>query len=794
MDRGARDQLGGRLGVVLGLCGVVAAAATAVPAGGAGAAPAPVAAAAPAAAGDRAAAGRSVGRVALPPVPKGTEVVADNGILRMAVNMKDGWFQIVDERNGAIWTSGPQNPGAYAQNNHWQMILQSDFEMGRTTTERQNALTDLSAVGQYPDDGGQLTVHRIPNGVALEYNYTQDAIRFEGDLTINGASLVASVPWNKVHERKCPRFTPPPPKMALILFYFPPECYELVDIHFLPAFGYGQPGQPGYAVIPDGSGAIINYAQNHPIYTVDYMMPIYGDPTQIPGFDQWYPQATMPIFGQVHLDPKNPAGNAAILGVVQGGAEQANIIMVPAGRQANLYLASADFIYRPLFQEIFEGSGPGTGSARYAWHPIPGNRSETIFFLAGPHATYAGLALRYRQYLIDQQHAKPLTPQPQAPFILHVLNGARDANVLFDPLQVATTFPETQQMIEALQAQGVKSLRVTLEGWMRSGIDWLSMPFIWPPDGAYGGAGGLRALAQWGRAHHAPIVLAVNMLEAYKSGLGFNLRADSIHFEDQLPMLNLPILNIKRDFLISPDVANHVLLPPLLRHIARVDASGMDFNYFARNVYPNWGNLHTLSRAGAAGQWMQMVDAARRTLGDGGVQGGNTYAVGHADYFYNAPTNDSGFDYETRAIPFWEMAVHGLALYSGVESNLRSDPTQQELQMIEDGALPAWELTWQPANVLRYAPEYNFLYSSQFSQWEPQAVAEYLQEVQRGYSRLAYVAITDNEQIAPGVHETDYADGTRVIVNYNQAAVKLPQYHGLVVPGLDYRVIGGGAS
>ncbi len=726
----------------------------------------------------------------LPPVPKGTVVVANDGTLRMAVNMKTGWFQLVDERNGAAWYSGPPDPSQYAQNTHWQNILQSDFTMGRTTTERTNVQEDMSAVG-VPDDGGQLAVHRIANGVALDYNYTLDKISFQGDLTIHGAHLVATVPWSSVKEQSCPRFTPPPPHMALILFYFPPECYELVDIHFLPALGYGAPGQPGYAVIPDGSGAIVNYAKDHPVYTVDYNMPVYGDPTTPPGLDQWYPEASMPIFGQVHLNPKNAAGNAAMLGVIQNGASQSNVVMIPAGRQANLYLTSADFVYRPLFEQFLSGSLNSSG--RYAWHPLPGNRQVTYYFLAGPHATYSGLALRYRQYLIQTQHVKPLTPKPTAPFLLEVLNGARESGVLFDPLQVATSFSQTQQMIQSLEAKGVKSLRVTLEGWMLNGINWRSLPFIWPPDSALGGTGGLQRLATWGRGHHASIVLALNLYLGYKNGLGFSTRYGSIHFEDQLPMQDPTLLN-KIGYLISPNIANQRLFPPLLADAQRVGAAGMDFQYLARDVYPNYQIGNVLSRSQSAAQWMHMVSSAKSTLGTSGVQGGNLYAIGHASYFYQAPTTDSGFDYETRAVPLWEMVVHGLALYSGTASNLRSNPTRQQLQMIEDGALPVWELTWRSADVLRYSPQYNFLYSSQFSQWESQAVANYRHEVANGYSSLAYVAITNNVQLQSGVFETDYANGARVIVNFNRHPVTLPQYHGAVVRAQNYIVLGTGAS
>jgi hypothetical protein len=144
-------------------------------------------------------------------------------------------------------------------------------------------------------------------------------------------------------------------------------------------------------------------------------------------------------------------------------------------------------------------------------------------------------------------------------------------------------------------------------------------------------------------------------------------------------------------------------------------------------------------------------------------------------------------------VPFWEIAVHGLALYSGRESNLLDSPTQQTLQMIEYGALPNWELTWQSPTTLRYT-QYDLLYSSQFSQWEPSLLQQYKQEMQTGYAALAYVPITNNYELQPGVYVTTYQNGSNVIVNFNSTAVKLSQFGGVTVAAQNYTVIPGGGA
>ncbi len=753
------------------------------------------------------------GAVPLPAIPAGMQLVAEDGTLRLAANMTTGDFQVVDMRNGAVWNSSVPNPQRYATNQYWQDTLKSQFDMGYTTTERTN---QIAANNQFNSTQAQakLTATKIPNGMALEYRFPAPYyLSFQATLVLQGSKLIATVPQSGIFESTagtpdtanekplpitvsgtpsaakqgaCPRFPPPPKTMALQLFYFPPECYELSSINFLPAFGAGVPGQGGYIVVPDGSGARIDFLANHPIYTLDYNMPVYGDPTVTPNADQWLPEANMPVFGIVHTDAQDPAKSSAMLGVITKGASNANIVVVPAGQQANLYLASVNFTYRPLYDALGIGL---SRSQKYSWKPILGDRQVTYYFLNGSSANYSGLALRFRQYLIDHQHAKPLAPHSVPPLLLHVLNGVREVGVQFDPFMKATTFAQTQQMAQSLEQAGIKSIRLTLEGWMLNGWNWTSLPHIWPPDGRLGGVGGLRRLATWSRGNHVQLVLATGLYEGFQSYGGFNVRTDSLHLESQLVLQD-----VNKAYLISPDVAANVLYPALLRQMQSVGVTGTDFDYLARDVYPNYQPQHTLTRQQAAQAWMRMVTVARTKLGTAGVQGGNTYAVGAASYFYNAPTTDSGFDYETSAIPFWEIAVHGLALYSGQESNLFSTPTLDNLQLIEDGALPAWELTWQPASVVRYT-NYNMLYSSQFSQWAPQMEQQYKQEVQSGYARLAYVAITGNHNIVPGVNVTDYADGSRVIVNFNSKAVTLAaRYGGRVVPAQNYIVIPGGGQ
>ena len=170
-----------------------------------------------------------------------------------------------------------------------------------------------------------------------------------------------------------------------------------------------------------------------------------------------------------------------------------------------------------------------------------------------------------------------------------------------------------------------------------------------------------------------------------------------------------------------------------------------------------------LSRQDFVGIWKDIVQISMQETGAAVIQGGNAYMLDTTDFFTRVPLDRYNYVFSEETVPFFPLAVHGLVRYTGDESNLRSD-RDEFLRAIEYGALPTFELTTNPS-VLLTRTQYNRLYSSRFADWEPQIVDEYELFVrQLGYT--VNLLMEDHRQIADGVYETVYEDGTRVIVNY----------------------------
>jgi len=144
--------------------------------------------------------------------------------------------------------------------------------------------------------------------------------------------------------------------------------------------------------------------------------------------------------------------------------------------------------------------------------------------------------------------------------------------------------------------------------------------------------------------------------------------------------------------------------------------------------------------------------------------------------------------FASRSIPFYQIAVHGIVPYYGWPGNLRSEPQREYLKNIEYGAMPLFELTKRDSSLLKEAERYNILFSSELSIWEDTVVEEFkVQGVTMGY--LQDIAIVDHKVLDTDVFQTEFEDGSKVIVNYRDRAWTNGEVE---VGALDFHLIEGG--
>lgn len=182
-----------------------------------------------------------------------------------------------------------------------------------------------------------------------------------------------------------------------------------------------------------------------------------------------------------------------------------------------------------------------------------------------------------------------------------------------------------------------------------------------------------------------------------------------------------------------------------------------------------------------------LLQKAKHTLGALRMSTGNFYTipyVKHMDNLFDNYSYDVGVD---EAVPFAQIALHGLITYTSGYSNQRDNYKKDFLRSIEYGALPSYVITGTKSQQLLQTYGISNFFSTYYEDWIPSIVSEY-QIYNKALADVQHQFITGHRKLAAGVFETEYANGKRIIVNYNKSAVTVD---GASIPGEDFAIRSG---
>ncbi|MDF2724430.1 MAG: hypothetical protein K0Q59_4105, partial [Paenibacillus sp.] len=150
--------------------------------------------------------------------------------------------------------------------------------------------------------------------------------------------------------------------------------------------------------------------------------------------------------------------------------------------------------------------------------------------------------------------------------------------------------------------------------------------------------------------------------------------------------------------------------------------------------------------------------------------------------------DDYSYDsFSDTAIPFIQIALHGLVNYSSQYVNERQEYQKQFLRDLEYGSAPSFIFIYENGEDFKNANELH-LFNPNFPDWETQAVAEY-QRMNEALGDVQNKFIINHRTLAPDVKETTFEGGKRIIVNYGPSTY----FSGnITVRPMDYLIVKGG--
>jgi len=613
-----------------------------------------------------------------------------------------------------------------------------------------------------------LEKHNLSHGIEVEYQEnTQISITVEYTLTDDG--FTASVQCDKIEST---------------------DEAILTSIDLLPFYESAVTGEEGYILVPDGSGALIDFAGKN-LALSGVKIPIYGSDGAKPVLQMVDSpnRAIMPVFGISRT-------KTGTLAVIEQGDAVASICCDKSSSTLPVNNVFARFNIHPYEQITLDSLSSKTTYNVYGKDSYAGVASVKYILLNGNTHTYAGMASVYRNYLLNNDM---LTKNPSAGYPLSVeFLGALGKQksflgIKYTKIHPLTTFYDATALINELKMNSINDLIIKYSGWFNNGLVQGYGGKIKVVSGL-GGAKGLKTFNN---------MLAEQDIKSYYGASFQQINEKLVNskinvFSDGLRYVYRDIASIYRfnpattyrqtwkAFGTNQNEPQSYLLSP--KYIPRVldsfwkenEKNGqMNINYddFGSSLNSDFSTDNFTNRQDSS----NIIAKSLKNTSNFSVDGGDLYTLKNASHIFNLSSVSSRKLIYDREVPFVQMVLHGLISYSAPPINLAYDPESALLKAIETGSVLNYTFAYRNQNELKNS-DFNYYYSVSFDAWAESIRSAYL-KIAGIQKDLSSMQIKDHVFLSDKVTMTVYENETKVIVNYSDEPF---EYGGALISAKDF--------
>ncbi len=541
---------------------------------------------------------------------------------------------------------------------------------------------------------------------------------------------------------------------------------------------------PGYIFVPDGSGSLIRFTDNNASFSY-YIGDMYGkDHSQNTYYQSSLSDAiplkdpVMPVFGIAHGDSQ-----AAFVAYADKGAEYMEIVVRPEENLTYYNWAYPRFAVNNSYFQVYNKKGDGYFTLMK--EPNQFDIRMTYEFLAGdgldgtPKADYTGMAMVYRKHLIDTGVLKEMdgttVKGKDLPLRLDFIMSDSKKGIVGTDEVVVTTTDGIKRMLTALQTEfGLSNINSGLYGWQKKG-EGLSKPDSLKYSRNIGSEKEFKELIKSFKEKGIDISYARDYVTINKEMLSY--------YNNAVKHVNSWYLNINKSEIlpVNSPVTDFGYANPkktaewFLKHVKEfssyvdsVTASGIS-NVLLSN-YSGDGRVNSVTDA------ISFYQEAMQKAKDSGVKVNleqpNMYLWKYTNRYLNSPVGTSQYVFETDAVPFLQMVLHGTMEVYAPYSNFSFYTQADILRMIDYNLSPSFILSEEPSYLLA-STNSSHLYSTEFSQYKDLIHTVY-DEVNEVLSSVNGYTWTNRDVINEGVLLNTYREGNDVkyiIINYTDEAV-----------------------
>ena len=672
---------------------------------------------------------------------KGEVLTFSDNKLTLSLDGKTCNITITEKESGNVWASNPaadfQDEFAVGVN---KTNLFSQIAVSVVTT--QNAIKDTNSYVSSVKKG-TYEIFKIDNGFRVEYSFSEKFM-IPVEYVIKDGSFEASILYSGIKEEG-------------------PD--QISTISLLPYFGTAGLNDNGFLLVPDGSGAVINF-NNGKRGATTYSGKVYGIDESLPNdiVTTRNEQIYIPLIGM----KKN---NGAYIARATAGAAESTVNASVSGVVSsfnNIYFKAT---YREAQNlSVLNGSLGTAGLVMYSSEETTDIPRFTVkySFVESEEHTLGDMISLAREQLIDEGVISK--NGDKASLYVDIYGGVSKqksfVGIQYKGIEPLTTFKEAQQLIGALKDGGADALTLGYKNYSKAYFDGKLLNDL-TPVGALGGKKGIKSLKEFADKNNTKLYFEADFYSFSKSGNGFSkffditksldLGASSVY--PQKYNTNVPDASATPYYMLKPSIFTKAA-DSILKTAKKAKIKGIYLTNAASSVSADYG-LGGVKRSSATAE---AARAAEMMFQNGLImQSPNDYMWKYMQSAVNIPVASSKhhlFDYD---VPMLQMLLKGSVAYSGYPLNLSNTSDDSYL------------LHLAYSQNLHYgfmAADSSHLQSTALEGLYGLSDSKISEAAKRAESANKLYALTENLYITDfikenGVSKTVYSDGTIVAVNYN---------------------------
>lgn len=678
------------------------------------------------------------------------KLAVENDKMALYYNDKDITIALKDKNTGKIWWSNPINADASAGKAAQKQELKSGLTLtfGEPASRRTTTAQSKSK--------SKATMSVSDTGLGITYDFENAEITVPVTYTLNDDYMSVHVDTKNITEKTAAKIT--------------------TNLAFMTTFGAADMEEEGYFVIPDGSGAVINFNNEKAGYKV-YKGKVYG--RDITAVETTKPndgrQVYLPMFGIVK-------GDSGMMVVADKGDTCATLNAYVAGQKKTSYNACYfDFELRtddeylmggeanPL--KVFEKRGILVPELEVRYYPVSNSDKSAV--------DYADIAASYRDYLKNTQGVtKSAAADSSALYVDFYGATMKQETVLGFPVHMqhaTTTFSDAQDILEQLKGQGVGNIVVNYNQWTKADIKEKISDKAKPAP-ILGGKKDFNALMDYAESNGITIYPAVDNL-TFKSGSGYFTMTDTA-----IRVSNAYSRQIEYD--LAHGVENKFydsmsLLSPR-KYGKMFENLGGSYSKYGLDtislgsattvIYGDYGK-NSVSREKFKYNLQGYMEELKGSVGSVYADGANAYVLKYVDHVGNVPLSSSKYDVFDADIPFYQIVMSGLKPVSTTAVNGDAQIADLVLRAIACGSNLRFDFTAETADELKDT-KYDVLFYADYQYWLDDAVGcyKFADEV---LSQTAGAEIVEYNVLSDSEIETVYSNNVKTVVNLKDKTVSL---------------------